>query len=135
MQVMRAQQVTIAKLLSGFELVKCRAEAHASKIFGTISEHRRESMDATIQDAQFYRERCCSCLQSYLLKMSKALLLSSRFSHSPCLENGCLVSYPANKMLEGKGLHVVQKVFPARCIHLKPVFLVSHPGVFYLQIV
>ncbi len=54
---MRAQQMTIAKLLGAFELAKCRAEAHAAKLFGTPSDYRRESMDASLQDAEYYRER------------------------------------------------------------------------------
>ncbi|KAK9851665.1 hypothetical protein WJX84_000831 [Apatococcus fuscideae] len=56
-EVMRAQQMTIAKLLGGFEVAKCRAEAHAAKLFGALTDGRRESMDATIHDAQFYSER------------------------------------------------------------------------------
>ena len=55
---MRAQQMTIAKLLGAFELAKCRAEAHAAKLFGASSIYRRESMDASIQEAEFHRERC-----------------------------------------------------------------------------
>lgn len=63
---MRAQQMTIAKLLGGFEISKCRAEAHAAKLFGTLSGQRRESMDATIQDTAFYNERCVQSPVSFL---------------------------------------------------------------------
>ncbi|KAK9832989.1 hypothetical protein WJX74_003695 [Apatococcus lobatus] len=56
-EVMRAQQMTIARLLGGFEISKCRAEAHAAKLFGTLAGQRRDSMDATIHDAAFYSER------------------------------------------------------------------------------
>lgn len=66
MQVMRAQQMTIAKLLGGFEISKCRAEAHAAKLFGTLSGQRRESMDATIQDTAFHNERYVQPQVSFL---------------------------------------------------------------------
>ncbi|KAK9857169.1 hypothetical protein WJX84_001866 [Apatococcus fuscideae] len=64
-EVMRAQQMTIARLLGGFEISKCRAEAHAAKLFGTLAGQRRDSMDATIHDAAFYSERWISYADWY----------------------------------------------------------------------
>ena len=62
--------MTIAKLLGGFEVAKCRAEAHAAKLFGALTDGRRESMDATIHDAQFYSERYALHVEAGTLSVS-----------------------------------------------------------------